>query len=66
MVLGLVIQVRSLLKKLEIIWRLEVYTKQMDMIMSDDDLAYGYIEDFFAKHVNPNYKLIPDKDRMNI
>jgi pyruvate,water dikinase len=41
----------ALMKKLEILGRLEVYTKQMDMVMSDDDLMHGYIEDFFEKHV---------------
>jgi pyruvate,water dikinase len=44
-----------LLKKLEILGRLEVYTKQMDMVMSDDDLAHGYIKDFFEKHVNSGH-----------
>ncbi|MGO9621555.1 MAG: PEP-utilizing enzyme [Desulfobaccales bacterium] len=41
----------ALLEKLEILGRLEVYTKQMDMVMSGDELTYGYIEDFFKKHV---------------
>jgi hypothetical protein len=47
--------VPALLKKLEILGRLEVYTKQMDMVMSDDDLMHGYIEDFFEKHVNSGH-----------
>ncbi len=41
----------ALLEKLEILGRLEVYTKQMDMVMAADELTYGYIEDFFKKHV---------------
>ncbi len=41
----------GLLEKLEILGRLEVYTKQMDMVMSGDELTYGYIDDFFKKHV---------------
>jgi pyruvate, water dikinase len=41
----------ALLEKLEILGRLEVYTKQMDMVMSADELTYGYIDDFFKKHV---------------
>lgn len=47
--------VPALLKKLAILGRLEVYTKQMDMVMSDDDLMHGYIEDFFEKHVNSGH-----------
>jgi pyruvate,water dikinase len=43
----------ALLEKLAILGRLEVYTKQMDMVMADDDLMHGYIEDFFEKHVHP-------------
>ncbi|MDD3579495.1 MAG: PEP-utilizing enzyme [Desulfobacca sp.] len=42
----------SLVKVLEILGRLEVYTKQMDMVMSDDGVVFGYIEDFFDKHCN--------------
>jgi hypothetical protein len=38
------------LKLLEILGRLEVFTKQMDMVMTDDDVVYGYIDDFLAKH----------------
>jgi hypothetical protein len=38
------------LKMLEILGRLEVFTKQMDMVMTDDDVVYGYIDDFLAKH----------------
>lgn len=41
-----------LMNKLAILGRLEVYTKQMDMVMADDDLLHGYINDFFEKHVN--------------
>lgn len=47
--------IAALLEKLEILGRLEVYTKQMDMVMSADELAYGYIEDFFNKHVPANH-----------
>jgi pyruvate, water dikinase len=47
--------ITALLEKLEILGRLEVYTKQLDMVMSADEVAYGYIEDFFEKHVNSNY-----------
>lgn len=35
---------------LEILGRLEVFTKQMDMVMSSDEVIYGYIDDFLAKH----------------
>ncbi len=38
------------LKLLEIMGRLEVFTKQMDMVMTDDEVIFGYIEDFMAKH----------------
>jgi pyruvate,water dikinase len=38
------------LKLLEILGRLEVFTKQMDMVMTDDEVVYGYIDDFMAKH----------------
>ena len=38
------------LKLLEILGRLEVFTKQMDMVMTDDEVVYGYIDDFLAKH----------------
>ncbi len=40
----------SSLKLLEILGRLEVFTKQMDMVMTDDDVVFGYIDDFLAKH----------------
>jgi hypothetical protein len=40
----------SCLKLLEILGRLEVFTKQMDMVMTDDEVIFGYIEDFMAKH----------------
>jgi DNA-directed RNA polymerase subunit F len=40
----------SCLKLLEILGRLEVFTKQMDMVMTDDEVIYGYIDDFMAKH----------------
>ncbi len=38
------------LRLLEILGRLEVFTKQMDMVMSSDEVIFGYIEDFLAKH----------------
>jgi hypothetical protein len=38
------------LKLLEILGRLEVFTKQMDMVMTDDDVVHGYIDEFLAKH----------------
>ncbi len=38
------------LKLLEILGRLEVFTKQMDMVMSSDEVIFGYIEDFLAHH----------------
>lgn len=38
---------------LEVLGKLEVYTKQMDMVMTDDQVVYGYIEDFLAKHCPP-------------
>jgi hypothetical protein len=40
----------SFLKLLEILGRLEVYTKQMDMVMTDDEVVFGYVDDFLAKH----------------
>jgi pyruvate,water dikinase len=39
-----------LLKKLEILGRLEVYTKQMDMVMSDDGAVSSYVASFLEKH----------------
>ena len=39
-----------LLHLLEILGRLEVFTKQMDMVMTDDEVVYGYVEDFLAQH----------------
>ena len=38
------------LKLLEILGRLEVFTKQMDMVMSSDEVIFDYIEDFLANH----------------
>ncbi len=38
------------LKLLEILGRLEVFTKQMDMVMTDDEVVLGYINDFMARH----------------
>lgn len=38
------------LKLLEILGRLEVFTKQMDMVMSSDEVIFNYIEDFLANH----------------
>ena len=40
----------KLLKKLEILGRLEVYTKQMDMVMSDDAAVSSYVNGFLEKH----------------
>ncbi|MGQ9687256.1 MAG: PEP-utilizing enzyme [Desulfobaccales bacterium] len=40
----------SLLKKLEILGRLEVYTKQMDMLMADDTVVSGHVAEFLEKH----------------
>ena len=40
----------SLLNKLEILGRLEVYTKQMDMLMADDAVVAGHVMDFLEKH----------------
>ena len=39
-----------LIKKLEILGRLEVYTKQMDMVMSDDAAVASYVSGFLEKH----------------
>jgi pyruvate, water dikinase len=39
-----------LLKKMEILGRLEVYTKQMDMVMSDDAAVSSYVAGFLEKH----------------
>jgi len=41
---------KALLKLLEILGRLEVFTKQMDMVMSDDEVIFGYIDEFLARH----------------
>jgi pyruvate,water dikinase len=40
----------TVLNKLEILGRLEVYTKQMDMLMSDDAVVSGHVMDFLEKH----------------
>jgi pyruvate,water dikinase len=42
-----------LLKKLETLGRLEVYTKQMDMVMSDDAAVSSYVTGFLEKHCDP-------------
>ena len=39
-----------LIKKLETLGRLEVYTKQMDMVMSGDAAVAGYVSGFLEKH----------------
>lgn len=39
---------------LEVLGKLEVYTKQMDMVMTDEQVVYGYIEDFLVKHCPPD------------
>jgi pyruvate, water dikinase len=39
-----------LLKKLEILGRLEVYTKQMDMVMADDAAVSSHVAGFLAEH----------------
>ncbi|MBW1953305.1 MAG: hypothetical protein JRI66_09510 [Deltaproteobacteria bacterium] len=41
-----------LLGKMEVLGRLEVYTKQMDMIMSDDTAISAHVNDFLGKHGN--------------
>lgn len=46
----------SLLQVLEVLGRLEVYTKQMDMLMSDNEVVFGYIEDFLEKHCGGDLK----------
>lgn len=38
---------------LEVLGKLEVYTKQMDMVMTDDLVIYDYIADFLEKHCPP-------------
>jgi pyruvate, water dikinase len=38
------------LKKLEILGRLEVYTKQMDMVMADDAAVASYVAGFLGEH----------------
>lgn len=40
-----------LLHKLEILGRLEVYTKQMDMVMSDHTMVSGHVTDFLEKYL---------------
>jgi pyruvate, water dikinase len=40
----------TLLKKLEILGRLEVYTKQMDMVMADDGVVSSHVTEFLEKH----------------
>jgi pyruvate, water dikinase len=44
-------QEATLLNKLEILGRLEVYTKQMDMVMSDHAVVSGHVADFLEKHL---------------
>jgi pyruvate, water dikinase len=39
-----------LLHKLAILGRLEVYTKQMDMVMADDGVVSSHVADFLEKH----------------
>lgn len=39
-----------LIKKLATLGRLEVYTKQMDMVMSGDAAVAGYVSGFLEKH----------------
>jgi len=41
-----------LLQNLKILGRLEVYTKQMDMVMSDDAVVSGHVTDFLETHVS--------------
>jgi pyruvate,water dikinase len=41
-----------LLHNLKILGRLEVYTKQMDMVMSDDAVVSGHVTDFLETHVS--------------
>lgn len=40
----------KVLEKLEILGRLEVFTKQMDMVMSDDAVVSGHVAEFLEKH----------------
>lgn len=40
----------ALLHTLEVLGRLEVYTKQMDMVMADDGVVSGHVADFLAHH----------------
>ncbi|MEJ2070138.1 MAG: PEP-utilizing enzyme [Syntrophobacterales bacterium] len=40
-----------LLQNLKILGRLEVYTKQMDMVMSDDTVISGHVSEFLETHV---------------
>ncbi len=44
-------QESGLLNKLEILGRLEVYTKQMDMVMADNAVVSGHVTDFLEKHL---------------
>jgi pyruvate, water dikinase len=46
-----------LLHKLAILGRLEVYTKQMDMVMADDGVVSGHVADFLAKHCETQQSL---------
>lgn len=38
------------IKKLEILGRLEVYTKQMDMLLADESVVSGYVREFLEKY----------------
>jgi pyruvate,water dikinase len=50
----------GLIRKLEILGRLEVYTKQMDMVMSDDAAVASYVSGFFEKHCDsPEIAALP-------
>lgn len=46
-----------LLHKLAILGRLEVYTKQMDMVMADDGVVSGHVTDFLEKHCGDHQSL---------
>jgi pyruvate, water dikinase len=46
-----------LLRNLAILGRLEVYTKQMDMVMSDDAVVSGLVADFLEQHCNAHQSM---------
>jgi pyruvate,water dikinase len=43
-------------KKLEVLGRLTAYTKQMDVVMHDDESVQRHVEEFMKDHIRPSKK----------